>query len=52
MNHPRVRARLRALAMFLGRETVGLPELAAPRDAFVEATLPEPTLRRAAPTGP
>ncbi|MFF9157480.1 NAD(P)/FAD-dependent oxidoreductase [Streptomyces sp. NPDC014846] len=35
------------VAMFLRRETVGLPEMAHPRDAFVDAALPEPMLRRA-----
>ncbi|MDQ0989485.1 NAD(P)/FAD-dependent oxidoreductase [Streptomyces sp. V3I7] len=35
------------LAVPLRRETVGLPEMAHPRDAFVDATLPEPLLRRA-----
>ncbi|MEU6576918.1 NAD(P)/FAD-dependent oxidoreductase [Streptomyces sp. NPDC046805] len=34
------------LAVFLGRETVGLPEMAHPRTAFVDASLPEPLLRR------
>ncbi|MGW4493945.1 NAD(P)/FAD-dependent oxidoreductase [Streptomyces sp. NPDC004376] len=35
------------LAVFLRRETVGLPAMAHPRDAFVDASLPEPLLRRA-----
>ncbi|MET7290419.1 NAD(P)/FAD-dependent oxidoreductase [Streptomyces sp. NPDC005573] len=35
------------LAVFLRRETVGLPQLAHPREAFVDATLPVPMLRRA-----
>ncbi|RZU46391.1 cytochrome d oxidase subunit CydB [Streptomyces sp. BK022] len=35
------------LAVFLRRETVGLPEMAHPRDAFIDAALPEPQLRRA-----
>ena len=39
------------LAMFLRRETVGLPEMAHPREAFVEAALPEPMLRRANRSG-
>jgi NADH dehydrogenase len=38
------------LAVFLRRETVGLPELAHPRDAFVDAAHPEPMLRRATPS--
>ncbi|MET8814975.1 NAD(P)/FAD-dependent oxidoreductase [Streptomyces sp. NPDC004549] len=35
------------LAVFLRRETVALPEMAHPRDAFVDAALPQPRLRRA-----
>ncbi|WP_329375897.1 NAD(P)/FAD-dependent oxidoreductase [Streptomyces sp. NBC_01483] len=35
------------LAVFLRRETVGLPEMTHPRDAFVDAARPEPMLRRA-----
>ncbi|WP_018548563.1 NAD(P)/FAD-dependent oxidoreductase [Streptomyces sp. LaPpAH-108] len=35
------------LAIFLRRETVGLPAMAHPRDAFVDASLSEPLLRRA-----
>lgn len=35
------------LAAFLRRETVGLPEMAHPRDAFVDAAHPSPMLRRA-----
>ncbi|MEK2492018.1 NAD(P)/FAD-dependent oxidoreductase [Kitasatospora purpeofusca] len=39
------------LAVLLGRETVGLPELARPRDAFVEAALPAPAAPRDERTG-
>lgn len=35
------------LAMFMRRETVALPEMAHPRDAFIDAALPGPQPRRA-----
>ncbi|MER8032588.1 NAD(P)/FAD-dependent oxidoreductase [Streptomyces bauhiniae] len=35
------------LAVFLRRETVGLPEMTHPRNAFIDATQAEPLLRRA-----